>query len=124
MKCMNSSIETPPDESSSSSFHKPWSSSKLTSCGFRLMPPCEPFARIILSNSSYSRRSFSSWSIALKTLYQLKWPGYHFLAAALIVSTTLSRPLSSSGAQPSRINKYKPCWNSVMVTSALLSWST
>mmetsp|Transcript_17709 Transcript_17709/g.52575 ORF Transcript_17709/g.52575 Transcript_17709/m.52575 type:complete len:214 (+) Transcript_17709:3659-4300(+) len=121
MKCMNSSMLTPPDESSSSSFHKPWSSSRLTSCGFSDMPPCEPFARMTRSNSSNSRRSFSSVSMARKTLYQLKWPWYHFFAATLIVRMRFPRSSSIKGAQPSRINKYRPCWNSAMVTSALLS---
>mmetsp|Transcript_17474 Transcript_17474/g.49912 ORF Transcript_17474/g.49912 Transcript_17474/m.49912 type:complete len:244 (-) Transcript_17474:392-1123(-) len=124
MKCMNSSMLTPPEQSASSRRHRPCNASRLTSCGFRLRPPCEPFARMTRSNSSNSRRSFSSVSMARKTLYQLKWPWYHFFAATLIVRMRFPRSSSIKGAQPSRINKYRPCWNSAMVTSPLRSWST
>ena len=121
MKPTNSSTLTPPEQSSSSRLHKPWILEVANSFGFKERPPCEPFALMTRSNSSYSNRSFSSVSIALNTLYQLKWPWYHFLPAVFSIPTTSSRPSSSKGVQPSRINKYKPCCNSAMVTSPLLS---
>mmetsp|Transcript_17709 Transcript_17709/g.52574 ORF Transcript_17709/g.52574 Transcript_17709/m.52574 type:complete len:235 (+) Transcript_17709:4418-5122(+) len=121
MKPTNSSTLTPPEQSSSSRRQRPWILDVASSFGFKERPPCEPFARITRSNSSYSRRSFSSVSMALKTLYQLKWPWYHFLPAVFSIPTTSSRPSSVSGAQPSRMSKYKPCWSSAMVTSPLLS---
>ena len=74
MKCMNSSIETSPDESSSRARQRPCKATSETYDGFSDRPPCVPFARTTRSNSSKLSMSFSFSSMALKILYQLKWP--------------------------------------------------